>query len=179
MNTIISKLPTTQTYTKWQNTPGGYVREYSILINGGAGVVGGNELLSFRPSSERSLFVPDGVATEVDDDTLAKLEAIGAFQRDVKAGVIVVVKGKKGLTQDKIDNIAASEMVDSSKIECRPITAEDVESTGASITEDGAVDISKAKDISPKEMRKALSGATSTQKKRVRGTYKATVHKGK
>lgn len=178
MNTIISKLPTTHTYTKWTNTPGGYVREYSILINGGAGVVGGNELLSFQPSEKRSLFIPEGVATEVDDETLAKLEAIGTFQRDVKSGVIVVIKGKKGLTQDKIDTIADNDMVDKSKIEGRPISAEDIEATGASFTEDGAIEISKAKDASPKELRKALSGATGTEKKRVRGAYKASVRKG-
>ena len=40
--TVISKLPTTFNYVKWQRTNGMFIPEYQILINGGAGVVGGS-----------------------------------------------------------------------------------------------------------------------------------------
>ena len=47
MNTIISKRPSPFIYTKWSehSVNGAFVEEYSILVNGGAGVMGGADFL--------------------------------------------------------------------------------------------------------------------------------------
>ena len=155
--TVISKLPTTFNYVKWQRTNGMFIPEYQILINGGAGVVGGSELLSNRPLANRSLFTPEGVATEVTEETLAKLRQIKKFCDHEKRGLIIVMKGNNP-GQDRVDDIAKKDGEDPDKIHGRPITEKDIERVGGVINDDGSIDISKAKTLSPLQMRKQEAG---------------------
>lgn len=146
MNTIISKRPTAFVYTKWRdNNDNTIVSEYSITIDGGSGVM-----------NPKSLVTPEGVATFVDDDTLAKLKAIPKFNRDVERGLIRIESSKIS-DPDKLDSIAESgKMMDKADIVNRPLTPEDLTNDGAVINEDGSIDISKGgKDAVTRRTRKA------------------------
>lgn len=173
MNTIISKRTSPFTYTNWYMKNGQFHQDGpGIIINGGSGIVGGLELLSGRPLDKRSSIIPVGVHTYVDDEVLGKLMKNGKFLRDIERGLILVVKGKK-LDQDKTDEIAAKEMVDDERIPTRPVTRDEMESAGASINNDGSVDIGEVdSDISPLKQRKIDAGAPSYVKKRNQDTRK-------
>lgn len=170
--TIISKLPTAFNYTKWRPSNGMFVPEYQILINGGAGVAGGAELLSGRPLDKRSLFTPQGVATEVTEDVLNKLRAIKKFQQHEERGLIIVMKGHNP-GQDRVDDIAQSDGEDADRIQGRPLTEKDLERVGATINDDGSVDISKAKAMSPLEARTREAGLPFYQKSEYKNKQKS------
>lgn len=173
MNTIISKRTTPFVYTAWYTDPKKNIcqAKYSIVVNGGAGSKGGAELMSGLPMAQRSLFTPEGVATLVNDDTLEKLMEIPKFKSDIKRGLIIVRKGEKIQSQDKIDNIAEKEMLEGDHIPTRPISEDDIRSANAKVTEDDdgnqAVDVSKL-DGSPVDIRNSEAGLTSEEKKRRR-----------
>lgn len=161
--TIISKLPTAFNYVKWQRTNGMFVPEYQILINGGAGVVGGSELLSNRPLANRSLFTPEGVATEVTEETLGKLREIKKFCDHEKRGLIIIIKGHNP-GQEKVDDIASKDGENPDLINGRPLSVKDIERVGAVINDDDSIDITKAKTISPLQARKQEAGLPFYQK---------------
>lgn len=132
MKTIISKRPTAFVYTKWADNKDGTIAvEYSITIDGGAGVI-----------NPRSLLTPEGVATFVDDKTLERLMAIPKFKRDIERGLIRI-EASKISDPEKVNSIADSgKMADKRDIPDRPMTPEDLENDGAVVNEDGSVDIS-------------------------------------
>ncbi len=173
MNTIISKRTGPFTYTNWYMKNGQFHQDGpGIIINGGAGVVGGLELLSGRPLDKRSSIIPVGVHTYVDDEVLEKLMKNGKFCHDIERGLIVVVKSKK-LDQDKTDDIAKHDMIEDARIPTRPITKEEIEATGAKFNSDGSVDIGEVdSDLSPLKQRKIDAGAPSYVKKRNQDTRK-------
>lgn len=141
MNTIVSKRTSPFTYQAWKYVNGQFFPDGpGIVINGGAGIVGGLELLSGRPLMQRNSIIPVGVHTYVDDDVLDKLYKIPKFKKDVDRGIILVIKGKK-LDQDKTDSIAANEMVEDDHIPTRPITEEEIQNAGATINKDGSINI--------------------------------------
>lgn len=167
MNTVVSKHPITVTYTKWVKSSSGFVRDGSgIMIKGGAGLVGGYELLSNKRPDEKSREIPVGVHTYVSDDDLDKLMSIPRFVDDMKKGIITVVKGSK-IDKDKANDIAASDMAPSSQIAGAPITQEEIEAAGAETNSDGSIDISKVNEgVSPLKVRKEDAGQTTQTKKR-------------
>lgn len=166
MNTIISKRTSPFTYTKWKTVNGQFYQDGAgIVINGGAGLVGGAELLSGIPLERRTSMIPVGVHTYVDDEVLERLMTIGKFVRDVERGIIVVVKGKK-CDQDQTDNIASKDMVDDAHIPTRPVTQEEMEAAGGVKNKDGSIDIGEVNDgDSPLRQRKIDAGLPSYQKK--------------
>ena len=174
-HTIISKRTTPFVYTKFfADAKKNIIKPlYSILINGGAGVVGGTELLSGKPMAERSLLTSQGVATLVNDDTLTKLMDIPKFRSDIKRGLILVLKRKQVTSQDAIDNIAEKEMIEGDHIPTRPISQSDLENVGARFVEDEngeeglGVNITKMNG-SPIETRNAEAGLPGYVKKRRR-----------
>lgn len=165
-HTIISKRTSPFIYTKWIYANGQWFRDgKSIMINGGSGIVGGSELLSGKPLEERSSVVPVGVMTFVDDQTLEKLMTIGKFRKDIRRGLIVVVRGRK-LDQDKADTIADNDMLANEHIPTRPVTPSEIEAAGGVINRDGSVDISNVDDdASPLRIRKLEAGLPSYVKK--------------
>lgn len=147
MNTIISKRTSPFTYQKWAFTNGRIYQDGpGIVINGGAGIVGGAELLSGRPLDKRTTLIPVGVMTFVDDEVLDKLMTIPKFTSDMKRGLITVVKGRKISDQEKINDIAEKELVDSANIPNRPISEQDISDAGGKINHDGSVDIRDAEE---------------------------------
>ena len=166
MNTIISKRTGTFTYAKWVKKNGQFYQDGpGILINGGAGIVGGAELLSGKPMEKRSLLIPVGVHTYVDDEALEKLMSIGKFRKDMERGIITVVRGKK-CDQDTTDKIASKDMLEDDHIPTRPVTRENIEDAGGTINNDGSVNITNVEgDASPLRMRKENAGLPNYQKK--------------
>lgn len=171
MNTVISKYPTTVTYTQYEKTPMGF-KEVSpkgtnatgIIINGGAGVVGGFDLLSNKSPSSRSTDIPVGVHTYVSDDDLEYLMKVPRFVGDIERGMIVVVKSKK-LDQDATDNIASNDMLENAKIEGRPVTEAEIEAAGGEVKRDGTVDITEVREgVSPLKVRKEEAGKSFYEK---------------
>lgn len=167
MNTIISKRERPFLYCAWKKVNGQFFQDGpSILINGGAGIVGGLDLLSGRPLDKRSSVIPVGVHTYVDDVVLEKLMSIGKFRSDIKRGIIVVVKSKK-LDQDKTDTIADKDMIEDDHIPTRPVSEKEIEAAGAKINKDGSVDIGDLEgDSSPLVQRKNDAGQPEYVKKR-------------
>ena len=167
MNTIISKRESPFIYCAYKKVNGQFFQDGpSILINGGAGIVGGLELLSGRPLDRRNSVIPVGVHTYVDDTMLDKLMTIGKFRHDIKRGMIVVVKGKK-LDQGKTDTIAEKDMIEDDHIPTRPVSEEEIEAAGAKINKDGSVDIGDLEgDNSPLAQRKSDAGQPAYVKKR-------------
>lgn len=165
-HTIISKRTTPFTYTKWVKINGQFHQDGpGIVINGGSGVVGGAELLSGRPLEQRNTLIPESILTFVDDKALEKLMTISKFRKDIERGIITVVKGK--VSQDKGDEIARKDMLPDEHNPARPITQEELEATGATISDDGSVNISKvATDASPLKIRKQEAGLPGYEKKR-------------
>lgn len=180
MNTIISKRTGTFTYTKWVKINGQFHQDGpGIVINGGAGIVGGAELLSGRPLEQRSSIIPVGVHTYVDDEVLDKLMSIGKFRKDVARGIICVVKGKK-CDQDATDNIASKDMIADEQIPTRPVTAEEMQNAGASLNKDGSVDIGEVDDgDSPLKQRKMEAGLPNYVKERNREERRRDAHERK
>lgn len=168
MNTIISKRTTPFVYTKWVYANGQFFRDGDgIIINGGSGVVGGNELLSGKPLSERGSAIPVGVMTFVDDIVLEKLMSIGKFRKDIERGIITVVKGQK-IDQDKADDIASKDMLPDEYDPSRPVTPDEISAAGGKINKDGSVDISDVDDDnSPLRIRKIEAGLSFSSKKRL------------
>ena len=166
MNTIISKRTSPFTYTKWNKVNGQFFQEGpGIVINGGAGIVGGAELLSGIPLERRTSMIPVGVHTYVDDEVLEKLLTIGKFRKDMERGIIVVVRGKR-CDQDQTDKIAERDMIEDEHIPTRPVTQEEMEAAGAKKNKDGSVDIGEVEDgISPLKQRKMDAGLPGYQKK--------------
>lgn len=166
MNTIISKRTGTFTYAKWVKKNGQFHQDGpGILINGGAGIVGGAELLSGKPMEKRSLLIPVGVHTYVDDEALEKLMSIGKFRKDMERGIITVVRGKK-CDQDTTDKIASKDMLEDDHIPTRPVTRENIEDAGGTINNDGSVNITNVEgDASPLRMRDENAGLPNYQKK--------------
>lgn len=164
MHTIISKRPTTFTYQQWELVAGNFKPIGSgVLINGGAGLVGGAELLSGRPMDERSKIIPDSVLTFVDDTALEYLMGVPKFKQDIDEGLIVVVKGK--VSEDKANQIAKNDMLDDAHIDGRPYTKEDIEQAGGEMQSDGSVNIEHAEeDLAASK--KVNAGAPSYVKKR-------------
>ena len=167
MNTIISKRTGTFTYTRWKKVNGQFFQDGpGIVINGGAGIVGGSELLSGKPMEKRSLLIPVGVHTYVDDEVLEKLMSIGKFRKDIERGIIVVVKGKK-CDQDATDKIASQDMIEDDHIPTRPVTREEIEDAGGVVASDGSVNISGVLDEnSPLRTREANAGQPFYNKKK-------------
>lgn len=144
MNTIISKRLSTFTYQQWTMNNGQYIPVgKGVIINGGAGVVGGSDLLSGRPLEKRSTSIPVGVLTFVNDETLDYLMGCWKFQKDISKGLIVVVKGKR-LDVSEGENIAQKDMVPEENIMSRPYSEKDIEAAGGKINSDGSVDITNA-----------------------------------
>ena len=147
MNTIISKRPSPFIYTKWSehSVNGAFVEEYSILVNGGAGVMGGADFLSGKKQDNFNLFTPEGVATLVDDDTLEKLMGVNQFVKDIERGLIKVINGKSIKDQEKIDSIATKgDMMDSNDIGCRQLTEQDFKDAGAIKQRDGSWNVAES-----------------------------------
>lgn len=142
--TIISKRPTPFVYTRTEIRSGIVVATgKSVIINGGAGIVGGAERLSGRPLDQRGIVVPEGVATVVNEEILDYLRTIPKFRSDEKRGMIVVMD--KAITnQDEIDKIATKELESNENLNARPYTKEDIENAGGIINRDGSVNISDA-----------------------------------
>lgn len=145
MNTIISKRPSPFIYTKWVKDRGMFTQAYSILVNGGAGVLGGLDFLSGKKQDNFSLITPEGVATLVDDDTLNRLMDIKQFQKDIERGLIKVIQKKSIKDQDKIDEIASDKMIPNDEIGGRPITKEDMKMAGAIENADGSWNVTNAR----------------------------------
>ena len=166
MNTIISKRTGTFTYTKWIKANGQFFQDGpGIIINGGAGIVGGAELLSGTPMDKRTSLIPVGVHTYVDDEVLAKLMSIAKFRKDLERGIVYVVKGKK-IDQDQVDDIAEHKMIEDYNIPTRPITEEEMEAAGMEIKKDGSVGIGEMDEgDSPMRQRKIEAGLPGYQKK--------------
>lgn len=152
MNTIISKRSTPHIYTKNKVDPrsGAITKLYSIIVNGGAGVMGGADFLSGKKQDNFSMITPEGVATIVDDDTLEKLMDIKHFVRDIARGYIKVVKGKSVKDQDTVDNLATKkDMIDTKDVDGRQITEEDMESAGAIKQGDGSWNVAESETNNP------------------------------
>lgn len=169
MNTIISKRTTPFTYQEWKYINGQFITDGpGIVINGGAGVVGGLELLSGRPLNQRNSIIPVGVHTYVDDTVLEKLYRIPKFNRDVERGLIVVIKGKK-CTQEETDGVADRDMLEDEHIPTRPITDAEFKAAGATLNSDGSVNIGNmATGDSPMRQRKIEAGLPSYAKTELR-----------
>ena len=180
MNTIISKRTGTFTYTKWIKANGQFFQDGpGIIINGGAGIVGGAELLSGIPMEKRTSIIPVGVHTYVDDEVLAKLMSIAKFRKDLERGIIYVVKGKQ-LDQDKTDDIAENKMIEDCNIPTRPITQDEMEAAGMTINKDGSVDIGEMDEgDSPMRQRKIEAGLPAYQKAANRNARKRRVAESK
>lgn len=174
MNTIVSKRTSPFTYQKWAFTNGQYFPEGpGIMINGGAGVVGGLELLSGRPLAQRSSIIPVGVHTYVDDDILAKLMTIPKFLKDIERGIITVIKGEQ-CDQDRTDEIADKDMIPDEHIPTRPITYTEMQNAGAKINKDGSVNIDEVDEMdTPLRQRKIEAGLPEYSKKALRESKKA------
>ena len=166
-HTIISKRTSPFVYTKYIKVNGNFFRDGpGIVINGGAGLVGGAELLSGRPLNKRDSLIPVGVHTYVDDDVLEKLMSIGKFRHDIERGIIVVVKNQK-CDQNKTDKIAASDMIEDENIPTRPVTEEEISRSGGKVNSDGSIDISNVDDgMSPLKIRKIDAGQPDYIKRR-------------
>ena len=145
MNTIISKRPSPFIYTKWVESRGMFREEYSILINGGAGILGGLDILSGKKQDNFSMITPEGVATVVDDDTLRRLMDIKQFVKDIERGLIKVVQHKSIKDQDKIDEIADDKMISNDEIGSRPITKDEMKMAGAIENADGSWNVANAR----------------------------------
>lgn len=163
-HTIISRRPTPFTYFQYEKINGMSRPVGSgVLINGGAGLVGGLDLLSGIAMDKRSLVIPNSVKTYVDDKALEYLNGCRKFKSDIERGLIVVVKDL--LTDRECDQIAKSDMVDDEHIAGRPFTQKDLEDAGAVIGRDGGVDISDAKE-DLEQSRKVNAGAPTYVRKR-------------
>ena len=171
-HTIVSKRTSPFVYTEWAEINGQFHQQGpGIVINGGAGIVGGGELLSGVPLEHRKTLIPESVLTFVDDETLAKLERIPKFKSDVKRGIIAVYRNKR-ISQDKGDEIAAKDMLADAHIPTRPITAEEMERAGGVMTKSG-VDITDVQEeVSPLKVRKQEAGLPGYVKERNRQTRK-------
>lgn len=170
-HTIISKRTSPFVYTNWVKVNGQFFREKiggrdgrGIVINGGAGIVGGDQLLSGIPLERRQTLIPESVLTFVDDEVLAYLERNPKFKKDVERGIITVVKGR--ITQSKGDQIAAGDMIPGEHIPTRPVTVKNMEAAGAVITKDGSVDISDVgEETSPMKIRQQEAGLPAYEKR--------------
>lgn len=178
-HTIVSKRTSPFVYTEWACINGQFHQQGpGIVINGGAGIVGGGELLSGIPLEHRKTLIPESVLTFVDDETLKKLERIPKFQKDVKRGVIAVYRNKR-ITQDKGDEIAAKDMLPDEHIPTRPITTEEMERAGGVMTKSG-VDITDVQeDVSPLKVRKQEAGLPGYVKERNRQARKRSRSRSK
>lgn len=158
MNTIISRRPTSFVYTKWEkNSNNRFFAAYEIVINGGAGVTGGGLFAKGVKESSISMFMPEGVATLVDDKTLDKLMDIPKFKSDIKRGLIRVIKGKSITDQEKLDNEAEKHMADKDDIQGRQLTADDFKDAGAIENKDGSWNVEDADTRPASEIRKTMS----------------------
>lgn len=159
MNTVISRRPTPFVYTKWvvDQKAGSCVPEYSITINGGAGVTGGSAAAMGIADKNIPLFTPEGVATIVDDKRLELLMGVPKFRSDIERGLIRVIKGKSITDQDKLDNEAEKRMADKDDIVGRQLTKDDLEDAGAIEQKDGSWDVSDADTRDASEIRKTSS----------------------
>lgn len=161
--TIVSKRTTPFTYSKWVYKNGQIFADGpGILINGGAGIVGGADLLSGLPMDRRSLLVPNAVKTVVDKEVYNKLMTIPKFLSDIKRGIITVSKGD--LDDGKVNKIADG-MIEDDHIPTRPISEADIEAAGGVIQKDGSVNISEAAE-DPAKVRRENAGQPGYVKKR-------------
>lgn len=178
-HTIVSKRTSPFVYTEWAEINGQFHQQGpGIVINGGAGIVGGGELLSGVPLEHRKTLIPESVLTFVDDETLAKLERIPKFKSDVKRGIIAVYRNKR-ISQDKGDEIADKDMLPDEHIPTRPITAEEMERAGGVMTKSG-VDITDVQEeVSPLKVRKQEAGLPGYVKERNRQARKYSRSRGK
>ena len=176
-HTIISKRPSPFTYIKWVKVNGQFFQDGpGIIINGGAGVVGGDELLSGRPLEKRGTLIPVSVLTFVDDAALDKLMSIQKFRHDIARGIITVVKGK--IDQDKADSIAQSDMLEDENIPTRPITEDEIKRSGGRMNNDKSVDIGDVEDgVSPMKIRAEDAGQPDYVKRRNADKRKARTRK--
>jgi hypothetical protein len=159
MNTVISRRPTPFTYTKWlvDHSKGTCIPQYSITINGGAGVSGGSAFARGVKESSIPMFTPEGVATIVDDKTLDKLIDVPKFKKDIERGLIRVIKGKSITDQEKLDNEAEKHMADKDDIQGRQLTADDFKDAGAIENKDGSWNVEDADTRPASEIRKTMS----------------------
>lgn len=158
MNTVISRRPTSFVYTKWvKNSLNRFVPAYEYVINGGAGVTGGGRFANGTPEKNIPLFMPEGVATIVDDNVLSCLMDIPKFKKDIERGLIRVIKGKSITDQEKLDNEAEKHMADKDDIRGRQLTADDLKDAGAIENADGSWNVEDADTRSASEIRKTMS----------------------
>jgi len=164
VHTIISKRPTPFHYQQYDLINGNFAAKgKGVIINGGAGIVGGRELLSGIPLEKRSTLIPESVLTFVDDEALEYLMGCNKFKKDIERGLIEVVKGR--LSEGEGDKIAKEDMLDNEHIPDRPFTEKDIKEAGGVINDDGSVNIEKAaEDLDA--CRKENAGAPTYVKKR-------------
>lgn len=161
--TIVSKRVTPFVYQKWVYKNGQIFPDGpGVVINGGAGVVGGADLLSGLPMERRSLLIPNVVKTVVDEKAYNYLMGVPKFKSDIDRGLIVVTKGE--IDNSKADKIA-DDMIEDDHIPNRPISEKDIENAGGVIQKDGSVNISEAAE-DPVKVRKENAGQPSYVKKR-------------
>lgn len=155
MNTVISRRPTSFVYTKWvKNYRNRLIPAYEYVINGGAGVTGGGRFANGTPEKNIPLFMPEGVATIVDDNVLSKLMDIPKFKKDIERGLIRVVRGKSITDQEKLDNEAEKHMASKDDIKGRQMTADDLKDAGAIEQDDGSWNVEDADTRPASEIRK-------------------------
>jgi hypothetical protein len=161
--TIVSKRVTPFVYQRLVYKGGQIFPEGpGVVINGGAGIVGGADLLSGLPMERRSLLVPNAVKTVIDEKAYDYLKGVPKFLSDVKRGLIEVVKGE--IDDGKMNKIADS-MIEDDHIPNRPISEEDIEAAGGFIQKDGSVNITEAAE-DPAKVRRENAGQPSYVKKR-------------
>lgn len=131
MVTIISTHPTSVRYNMWNEDPKTHskYRVWDCTIKGGAGVA----------QNKGTLYTPTGVATEISEEALEKLNKIPCFVADVEAGLIKVLKNTKARTVDA-DEEALKDM--DTETNGKQITDTELEADGAEINSDGSIDVS-------------------------------------
>lgn len=131
MNTLISTHPIDIAYCIWQRDDKQHTKTcvWDFTLPGGAGI-----------ANPKTLLTPDGVATEVSDETLEKLMTIGSFKADVDAGYVKVLKGQKARSVDANEEAAKDMNTEGSG---KQITDAELIKDGAVMNDDGSIDVTK------------------------------------
>lgn len=131
MNTIISTHAIPTMYCKWDVNEQTHQQEcvWDFTVPGGAGV-----------TNNKTLIVPDGVATSVDDKILETLLTIKSFREDIENGYIKIIKGKSAKNVDANEEALKDMNTNGSG---RQITDEELVSDGAVLNDDGSIDVTR------------------------------------
>lgn len=131
MNTIISTHPIPTMYCKWVIDEKTHQQEcvWDFTVPGGAGV-----------TDKRTLLVPDGVATSVDDKILETLMTIPSFVKDMDNGYIKVINGKAAKNVDANEEALKDMNTNASG---KQITDEELVEDGAVLNDDGSIDVTR------------------------------------